>query len=60
MVMVAYDDMNLFTETTNAEVIEAFFNILHQDSSRADKIVIAKEAGIIVEITLESVWLSKK
>lgn len=55
-----YDDMKLLMDTTNAEVIEAFFNILHQDSARAFKMVKAKEVGIIVKIPLDSGWLTGK
>lgn len=55
-----YDDMKLLMDTTNAEVIEAFFNILHQDSARAFEMAIAKEVGIIVKIPLDSGWLSGK
>jgi aryl-alcohol dehydrogenase-like predicted oxidoreductase len=46
--------------TTTGYVIEAFFNILHQDTSRTFKMAIAKKVGIIVKIPLESVWLSGK
>ena len=55
-----YQDMKLFMNTTNAKVIEAFFNILHQDASRAFAMAIEKEVGIIVKIPLDSGWLSGK
>lgn len=55
-----YDDMKLFMETTNCGVIEAFFNILHQDSARAFSMAQQKEVGIIVKIPLDSGWLSGK
>ena len=55
-----YEDMKLLMETTNAEVIEAFFNILHQDSSRAFAMAKEKEVGIIAKIPLDSGWLSGK
>lgn len=55
-----YDDMKLFMETTNGKVIEAFFNILHQDSSRAFEMAKEKGVGIIVKIPLDSGWLSGK
>jgi aryl-alcohol dehydrogenase-like predicted oxidoreductase len=54
------EDMKLLMDTTNAKVIEAFFNILHQDSSQAFKIAKAKEVGIIVKVPLDSGWLSGK
>ncbi|MDP5105076.1 MAG: aldo/keto reductase [Polaribacter sp.] len=55
-----YEDMKLLINTTNAKVIEAFFNILHQDSSRAFAMAKEKEVGIIVKIPLDSGWLSGK
>ena len=55
-----YDDMKLIMETTNCEVIEAFFNILHQDTSRAFEMAKQKDVGIIAKIPLDSGWLSGK
>jgi len=55
-----YDEMKLLMETTNAEVIEAFFNILHQDASRAFEMAKTKDVGIIVKIPLDSGWLTGK
>lgn len=55
-----YEDMKLLMNTTNAKVIEAFFNILHQDTSRAFAMATEKEVGIIVKIPLDSGWLSGK
>ncbi len=55
-----YKEMKLFMETTNCEVIEAFFNILHQDASRAFGMAQEKEVGIIAKIPLDSGWLSGK
>ncbi len=55
-----YEEMNLLMNTTNAKVIEAFFNILHQDASGAFEMAIEKEVGIIVKIPLDSGWLSGK
>ncbi|MCB0471867.1 MAG: aldo/keto reductase, partial [Flavobacteriaceae bacterium] len=54
------DEMTLFMETTGCEVIEAFFNILHQDAANAFELAKAKEVGIIVKIPLDSGWLSGK
>lgn len=56
----SFEDMNLLMTTTNAKVIEAFFNILHQDTSRAFEMAVEKEVGIIVKIPLDSGWLSGK
>lgn len=55
-----YADMKLFMETTNCSVIEAFFNILHQDSALAFDLALEKEVGIIAKIPLDSGWLSGK
>ncbi|GAA4281070.1 aldo/keto reductase [Gaetbulibacter aestuarii] len=55
-----YDEMKLFMETTQASVIEAFFNILHQDVARAFALAKEKEVAIIAKIPLDSGWLSGK
>lgn len=55
-----YKDMKLFMDTTNAKVIEAFFNILHQDTASAFALAQKKEVGIIAKIPLDSGWLSGK
>lgn len=55
-----YNDMKLFMDTTNCSVIEAFFNILHQDTSLAFSLAQKKDVGIIVKIPLDSGWLSGK
>lgn len=55
-----YEEMKLLMDTTNARVIEAFFNILHQDTSRAFGLAVEKEVGIIAKIPLDSGWLSGK
>ena len=55
-----HSDMKLFMETTKCEVIEAFFNILHQDSARAFDLAKEKEVAIIAKIPLDSGWLTGK
>jgi aryl-alcohol dehydrogenase-like predicted oxidoreductase len=55
-----YEEMKLFIQTTQSEVIEVFFNILHQDSLRAFDIAKEKEVSIIVKIPLDSGWLTGK
>lgn len=55
-----YADMKLFMDTTNGKVIEAFFNILHQDSAKAFDLAMKNEVGIIVKVPLDSGWLSGK
>jgi aryl-alcohol dehydrogenase-like predicted oxidoreductase len=55
-----YKEIKLFLETTKSEVIEVFFNILHQDVARAFSMAKEKKIGIIVKIPLDSGWLSGK
>ncbi len=55
-----FEEMKLFMETTRCEVIEAFFNILHQDTARAFELARKRQVGIIVKIPLDSGWLSGK
>lgn len=55
-----YDQMKLFMETTNCEVIEAFFNILFQDAARAFGMAEEKGVAIIAKIPLDSGWLTGK
>lgn len=55
-----YNDMKLLMNTTNSKVMEVFFNILHQDTSRGFKQAIDEEVGIIVKIPLDSGWLTGK
>ncbi|GAB2763665.1 aldo/keto reductase [Salinimicrobium soli] len=54
------EEMKLLMDTTNAEVIEAFYNILHQDTSRAFPMAQEKKVAIIAKIPLDSGWLSGK
>jgi aryl-alcohol dehydrogenase-like predicted oxidoreductase len=55
-----YKDMKLFMDTTNCSVIEAFFNILHQDAALGFGLAKKKGIGIIAKIPLDSGWLSGK
>lgn len=55
-----YSEMKVFMETTECEVIEAFFNILHQDAANAFDLALEKEVGIIVKIPFDSGWLTGK
>lgn len=55
-----YKDIKLLLNTTNAKVIEVFFNMLHQDSSQAFDLAMEKEVGVIGKIPLDSGWLSGK
>ena len=56
----SYNEMKLFMDTTKGEVIEAFFNILHQDAARAFDLALDKKVGIIAKIPLDSGWLTGK
>ena len=53
-------EMDLLMSTTNARVIEAFFNILHQDVALAFDTAMKKEVAIIAKIPLDSGWLTGK
>ncbi|MFD1015057.1 aldo/keto reductase [Winogradskyella rapida] len=55
-----YEDIKLLISTTNAKVIEAFFNILHQDTARGFDLAKEKDVAIIAKIPLDSGWLSGK
>ncbi|PQJ76119.1 oxidoreductase [Polaribacter gangjinensis] len=55
-----FEEMKLLMETTNATVIEAFFNILHQDAKLAFQLAEKKEVAIIAKIPLDSGWLTGK
>jgi len=55
-----FEEMKLLLDTTNAKVVEVFFNILHQDTSRGFQMAKAGEVGIIVKIPLDSGWLTGK
>lgn len=53
-----YADIETLLRTTQSQVIEVFFNILHQDTARAFEPAKAKGVGIIVKIPLDSGWLT--
>ena len=53
-------EMKLLMETTGSEVIEAFFNIFHQDAANAFGLAKESGVGIIVKIPLDSGWLTGK
>lgn len=56
----SYDDMKLLMATTNSKVIEAFFNIFHQDTLYGFEKAKNNEVGIIAKIPLDSGWLTGK
>lgn len=55
-----YAEMKLLLDTTSAKVVEAFFNILHQDVARGFGMALEKKVSIIAKIPLDSGWLSGK
>lgn len=55
-----YEDMKLLMNTTNSKVIEAFFNIFHQDTLGGFDKAKNNDVGIIVKVPLDSGWLSGK
>lgn len=54
------EDMDTFINHTNGQVIEAFFNILHQDVRFSFDLAKKKGIKIIAKIPLDSGWLSGK
>jgi aryl-alcohol dehydrogenase-like predicted oxidoreductase len=55
-----YEEMKVFIESTEGKIIEAFFNILHQDTAQAFDMARDKEVAIIAKIPLDSGWLTGK
>jgi len=55
-----YKEISKLLETTDSKVIEVFFNIFHQDATRAFELAKEKNVGIIVKIPLDSGWLTGK
>lgn len=53
-------EIKTLLETTNAKVIQSFFNILHQDCKGAFDLVKTKEATVIAKIPFDSGWLTGK
>ena len=56
----AEDEIKTLLNTTNAKVIQSFFNILHQDCVGAFELVEAKGATVIAKIPFDSGWLTGK
>lgn len=55
-----YEEIKIFLETTNAKVIQCFFNILHQDAKRAFALTHKKDVAVIAKIPFDSGWLTGK
>lgn len=53
-------EMRECLETSDAQVLEVLFNILHQDARRAFDIVRRDDVGILTKVPLDSGWLSGK
>lgn len=56
----SYKEMKLLMDTTNSEVMEVFFNILHQDAAKGFALAKQKGVSIIAKIPLDSGWLTGK
>ena len=56
----AEDEIKTLLNSTNAKVIQSFFNILHQDCVGAFDLVQAKGATVIAKIPFDSGWLTGK
>lgn len=56
----AQDEITTLLTTTNAKVIQSFFNILHQDCTGAFDMVNEKGATVIAKIPFDSGWLTGK
>ena len=52
------DEIEACLNNTGSEVLEIFFNILHQDVRRAFPLVRERRPGVIVKIPLDSGWLT--
>jgi aryl-alcohol dehydrogenase-like predicted oxidoreductase len=56
----SYEDMTYFMSKTKGEVLEIFFNILHQDVRPAFEMAKKKGIALIAKVPLDSGWLSGK
>jgi len=56
----SYEELKVLLGTTGSKIIEAFFNILHQDIAQGFDMAAEKNVGIIVKIPLDSGWLTGK
>jgi aryl-alcohol dehydrogenase-like predicted oxidoreductase len=53
-------DINEVLTTTDSQVLELMFNMLHQDVRLAFDLVKEKDVGVITKVPLDSGWLSGK
>lgn len=53
-------EVNEVLDTTDAQVLELLFNVMHQDVRRSFDKVRAKDVGVITKVPLDSGWLSGK
>lgn len=53
-------EVNEVLDTTDAQVLELLFNVLHQDVRRSFDKVREKDVGVITKVPLDSGWLSGK
>lgn len=55
-----YEDALYFLENTDGEVLELFFNVIHQNVRKIFEIAKEKKVAIIAKIPLDSGWLTGK
>jgi aryl-alcohol dehydrogenase-like predicted oxidoreductase len=55
-----FDEIAECLETSDAQVLEVLFNLLHQDARRAFDLVRETDVGILTKVPLDSGWLSGK
>lgn len=53
-------EIEMLLKTTNATIIHAFFNVLHQDALDAAERIAEKNATVVAKIPLDSGWLTGK
>ena len=53
-------EIDLLLNTTNSKIIQAFYNIFHQDVKRSFKSIYNQKVGLVVKVPLDSGWLTGK
>ena len=53
-------EIDLLLNTTNSKIIQAFYNIFHQDVKRSFKSIYNHKVGLVVKVPLDSGWLTGK
>lgn len=55
-----FEEIKLLLDTTGAEIIHLFYNILHQGGLKAADLIAEKKVGTVAKIPLDSGWLTGK